>query len=635
MAAILSTDETRDFQTFLDSFDQVDGGTSQSSYNHSLRPMQHLPQHMSESGPHGFAPIATPWSTSESPSTLDANQPHPKFATSIAAKRGPQYIASTTETSDTPAAPYPNADPLRTIDDDMLARMAAQARELSEWMKARGSSNDQGPPVQPPPFDSYGSHSEPPLPPNASSFRSPKRPREETFSTLNSPPLESRQSLIYQERPPAVATASSESDPLRAMREAEERAEYVQRMRQANGIIPGVHSMYPHQGHHFDSAMSIEPNQEDVDRVRYEDMQARQAAAVLQATQYQPLPMRRPPSKVRDKTAIAAARGPQVLQPAAVSASSEPKVIHAVETLKSTIGGDEWQNDESEAADEPGPAKRKKASTVTRKKSVKATPATSRVKMPKTAKMPATSGTASPAVDEDAEGESESGVNPPPFDTPANIPPSTYRPSKPKACPAPSAQFPAPTKREKTKDKDKAKDKDKGADKPALLTTEQKKANHIASEQKRRAAIRQGYESLCVVVPPLRAAVEEFEERVKKFNGGGGSFSRGKKRKGSGAGAAGPLSGGIEIGGEKIDGRAGPKSEAVVLVKTVDYLREVLAIRQERLERLSQLYQLAEDNGIPASPGRRIWDEVWNDDDVARWRAAHGPPDKDAVDVDT
>ncbi|TFY73101.1 hypothetical protein EWM64_g10910, partial [Hericium alpestre] len=43
--------------------------------------------------------------------------------------------------------------------------------------------------------------------------------------------------------------------------------------------------------------------------------------------------------------------------------------------------------------------------------------------------------------------------------------------------------------------------------KPTLLTTSQKKANHIQSEQKRRANIRRGYEALCDTVPALREAI--------------------------------------------------------------------------------------------------------------------------------
>lgn len=156
--------------------------------------------------------------------------------------------------------------------------------------------------------------------------------------------------------------------------------------------------------------------------------------------------------------------------------------------------------------------------------------------------------------------------NPPPFATPSNIPPSPFssRPTtlplqqiRPQTSNSTSTSSASPTKPTK---------KSKDSTKPILLSTEQKKANHIASEQKRRAAIRSGYEGLCSVVPSLKAAVEEFEERVKKVSSstGGGT---GKKKGGNNTHGA--LMGGIEVGGEKVDGRAGPRSEAVVLGKCV------------------------------------------------------------------
>lgn len=46
----------------------------------------------------------------------------------------------------------------------------------------------------------------------------------------------------------------------------------------------------------------------------------------------------------------------------------------------------------------------------------------------------------------------------------------------------------------------------------ALLSPSQKRANHIQSEQKRRANIRRGYEALCEVVPSLREAIRAEEE---------------------------------------------------------------------------------------------------------------------------
>lgn len=51
-----------------------------------------------------------------------------------------------------------------------------------------------------------------------------------------------------------------------------------------------------------------------------------------------------------------------------------------------------------------------------------------------------------------------------------------------------------------------------GTSKPALLSPSQKRANHIQSEQKRRANIRRGYEALCDAVPALREAIKAEEE---------------------------------------------------------------------------------------------------------------------------
>ena len=51
------------------------------------------------------------------------------------------------------------------------------------------------------------------------------------------------------------------------------------------------------------------------------------------------------------------------------------------------------------------------------------------------------------------------------------------------------------------------------AAKGTLLSPSQKRANHIQSEQKRRANIRRGYEALCEVVPALREAIRAEEER--------------------------------------------------------------------------------------------------------------------------
>ena len=89
--------------------------------------------------------------------------------------------------------------------------------------------------------------------------------------------------------------------------------------------------------------------------------------------------------------------------------------------------------------------------------------------------------------------------------------------------------------------------------KPALLTASQKKANHIQSEQKRRANIRRGYEALCETIPALREAIRAEEEASSGLGHGG------KKRRTRGR---------VGDDGEKVDGRAGPRSENIVLAKS-------------------------------------------------------------------
>ncbi|GAA5964942.1 hypothetical protein JCM3765_004115 [Sporobolomyces pararoseus] len=222
---------------------------------------------------------------------------------------------------------------------------------------------------------------------------------------------------------------------------------------------------------------------------------------------------------------------------------------------------------------------------------------------------PSSSTSSTTAVDPESADASLFSISPTPFKTPQNIPPPLplNDPSRPVRRPrkirSSSSTIPAPTTSTSTSKSANA----------ALLTNEQKKANHIASEQKRRAAIRQAYDGLCDVVPVLREAVQEFEERVKKLeneNSGG----RGKKRKGKGTdGKTGALMGGINVGGEKIDGRAGPKSEAVVLSKTVDHVRQLLANRAELLERLSKVHQEAQEKGIEVPPAvAHEWDEPYD-----------------------
>lgn len=103
-----------------------------------------------------------------------------------------------------------------------------------------------------------------------------------------------------------------------------------------------------------------------------------------------------------------------------------------------------------------------------------------------------------------------------------------------------------------------------------LLTEAEKKANHIASEQKRRANIRKGYELLCSLVPSLRESMDEDggedddeEEEDEEEDAEEGDAKRGKKRK-PGDGNA--------TGGGNVDSKSGPRSEAMILMKVVDHI---------------------------------------------------------------
>ena len=101
----------------------------------------------------------------------------------------------------------------------------------------------------------------------------------------------------------------------------------------------------------------------------------------------------------------------------------------------------------------------------------------------------------------------------------------------------------------------------------------ERKANHIRSEKKRRNQIRLGYEALTESVPALREGPKEGDPESKR-------------RRGRIALSGNPN--GIELSNERShnDGKGGPKSEAVILQKSVDYLRELFNKRDNLLNRL-------------------------------------------------
>ncbi|KAF9450064.1 hypothetical protein P691DRAFT_811205 [Macrolepiota fuliginosa MF-IS2] len=141
-----------------------------------------------------------------------------------------------------------------------------------------------------------------------------------------------------------------------------------------------------------------------------------------------------------------------------------------------------------------------------------------------------------------------------------------------------------------------------------LLSPSQKKANHIQSEQKRRANIRRGYEALCETVPALREAIKEEEEAEARLTislGSSGKSSRSKRKK---------KDADAEKEKEKIDGRAGPRSENVVLSKTIDYINELLSERSTlfaRLHRAKSTLPPGHSALVPVCAGEPLWEREW------------------------
>ncbi|KAJ7077132.1 hypothetical protein B0H15DRAFT_955233 [Mycena belliarum] len=157
--------------------------------------------------------------------------------------------------------------------------------------------------------------------------------------------------------------------------------------------------------------------------------------------------------------------------------------------------------------------------------------------------------------------------------------------------------------------------------KPALLSASQKKANHIQSEQKRRANIRRGYEALCAAVPALRDAIRAEEALTQPTQ----SPEKGKRRRGDAAEK--------EREREKVDGRAGPRSENVVLSKSIDYMHELLSERAAlgaRLERARGA--LPPGHPALAPPGHAEAEPLWE----REWKGGvHAEEDADDDDDDS
>ena len=148
--------------------------------------------------------------------------------------------------------------------------------------------------------------------------------------------------------------------------------------------------------------------------------------------------------------------------------------------------------------------------------------------------------------------------------------------SPPTSAPATTSVFPIPGHSSSNRPRQQQ------PSKPNLLSVSQKKANHIQSEQKRRANIRRGYAALCETVPALREAIREEEEAERNaavdpnITAANGinvgtevkTISVGKRRRSK----KGTVVDGKDLDDrdkEKIDGRAGPISENTVLSKSL------------------------------------------------------------------
>ncbi|KZV97893.1 hypothetical protein EXIGLDRAFT_729411 [Exidia glandulosa HHB12029] len=113
-----------------------------------------------------------------------------------------------------------------------------------------------------------------------------------------------------------------------------------------------------------------------------------------------------------------------------------------------------------------------------------------------------------------------------------------------------------------------------GKKRAALLSPSQKKANHIQSEQKRRANIRRGYDALCAAVPALVLECAKPDAKGADKNGT-------------------------------------TRSEGLVLGKTIDHIQDLLARQSSLRARLDAARSLRPQtaSGAPPTPA---WERRWD-----------------------
>ncbi|SDA01430.1 BZ3500_MvSof-1268-A1-R1_Chr10-1g02658 [Microbotryum saponariae] len=557
MAAILSPEDSKEFSSFLDTVDHDLPHASTSSTHH-------LPQ--------AYSTFTTRPRLATNSQFLFPNPtlipPPPQTM-----MNPPESLNQSQSYSDQIPPSFPS-HAAELLDQEKLARMAQQTRELADWMRSRSTASAK------PTTTTAPTPSASPVPALASAANyAPQAGPSSHFHAVEAGARRTRQASgeIRQEQSPnkrgrVIPTAtplmdmpnaternmssSSSNDDLARLKAAEEKAQFAQRYTAGRMPVPTLMDT---------SAATTVPMPLDLLPIPNAPVNGFTTEMMLQTS-------------------------PMTMRP-----------VHLAKTLHQPVAS----TSSFQVIAQPSPASRptKRKTPATRVNGSINARASSHRNGPRASTSTTILGSLSST-------DSET-LNPGPALTPSNIPFPSSNVPYPKLTPRRLLKAP-PVPPSSTSS---ASLTALNGGKPGLLTAEQKKANHIASEQKRRAAIRHGYETLCVIVPSLRAAIEEFDERVKKLSAvkKGAVPTNDSKTSSSSKteGGSGPLSGGIEIGGEKIDGRAGPKSEAVVLGKTVDHLRDVLRERKELLERMANLYAVAGEGGVAIDAGPRVWDELW------------------------
>jgi len=117
---------------------------------------------------------------------------------------------------------------------------------------------------------------------------------------------------------------------------------------------------------------------------------------------------------------------------------------------------------------------------------------------------------------------------------------------------------------------------------------------------------------LCETIPALREAIR-LEEEAYSHPNRNAAYGNGNGRSAAGSKGKKKARGRFGDDGEKVDGRAGPRSENIVLQKTIDYVQDLLIDRKDLLARLHiARNSLARGHPLLLSDGREmLWEREW------------------------